>query len=230
MNQVIDQVVMLFSTDWFLSQWSAFGLQVDEAAQKAMQKKCRGIVDQIFGGESDYWQISFDDARLLETRKRLFSAAKECRLSESDIEVITKIADREDEGGDGEVTVNLLWSLTQLLASSFQDGAEDQIPRDLASKISAALLACEEVERDFVSLCLESNTDWDKRIRESTSGLPEYLGDFATGIYVQFHQFVKFWNEIKEIATPSERGVLIKWYEGASLELTGGNLEPPKWL
>ncbi|MGC5802064.1 hypothetical protein SNK19_10350 [Ralstonia pseudosolanacearum] len=230
MNQIIDQAVMLFSTDWFLSQWSAFGLQADEAARKAMQKKCRSIVDQIFGGESDYWQISFDDGRLLETRKRIFSAAKECRLSEADIEIVGKIVDWDGEGENEEATVSLLWSLTQLLVSSFQDDAEDQIPRDLASKISAALFACEQGERDFVSLCLESSTDWDKKIRASTSGLPEYLGDFATGIYVRLHQFVRFWNKVKETVALSERDILIKWYEGASLELAGVNLEPPKWL
>src|SRR5687767_515870 len=134
MSNRIDQISMLLSTDWFAGKWHLLGIQSDLLRCQKMQQSCRGIVDEIFGDERDYWQVSFDGARIERTRKRFFDAADECCVDAQDIERFKRIL----EDSDWEMKeASLLENLTRLLNSHLDDETLGNLPRSLAQKLAA---------------------------------------------------------------------------------------------
>jgi hypothetical protein len=230
MNQIIDQLAMLLSTDWFLGQWTLFGMKSDVPAREAMKEKCRTIVSQLFNGESDYWLVSFEDARIRNTYDSFFSAAVESKLHTSDIEFLREIADQTQGEMKEANNTSLLKSLTQLLVSDSSPGVVKNLSSEVVAAIASTFAATSVNEVDFVPLCLISNTDWDKKIRDMTSGLPEYLADFASDVCERMLHFVQFWRQLNEKISLNERAQLLEWYSDTALELTKRNLEFPRWM
>lgn len=230
MNQIIDQLAMLLSTDWFLGQSALFGMKSDVPAREAMKEKCRDVVLRLFDGESDYWLVSFEDARIRNTYDRFFSAAVESKLHTSDIEFLRQIADQtQSEMKEADNTL-LLKSLTQLLVSDSSSEVVKNLSSEVVATIASTFAAASINEMDFVSVCLGSNTDWDKKIRGMTPGLPEYLADFASDICERMLHFVQFWRQLNEKISSDERAQLLGWYSDTALELTKRSLEIPRWM
>lgn len=230
MTQIIDQLAMLLSTDWFAEKWYLFGMRSDLPAREAMRQKCRAIVSQLFDGEIDYWLISFDDTRIRSTYTSFFAAAIDSGLHASDVEFLRQIADQTPAEVKESENTALLKSLTDLLVS---DSSPD-VAKNLTGKVIATVIstyaATSVIDVDFVARCLNSNTDWDIKLRNMTSGLPEYLADFATDICEQRHHFVQFWARLVERISENERKGLLQWYENTALELTKRSLEFPSWM
>lgn len=230
MNQIIDQLAMLLSTDWFLGQWIIFGMKSDMPARETMKEKCRTIVLQLFDGESDYWLVSFEDTRIRSTYDSFFSAAIESKLHISDIEFLREIADQTQIEMKEASNISLLKSLTQLLVSEPSPEVVKNLSSEVVAEIASAFVAASVNEMDFVAPCLNSNTDWDKKIREMTSGLPEYLADFASDVCERTQYFVQFWRQLNEKFSSKERAQLLEWYSDTAFELTKRNLEFPRWM
>lgn len=230
MNPVIDKLVMLLSSDWFLGQWTLLCMKSDLPARLAMMQKCRAIVAQILGGALNYWEVSFEDTRLLKTYESFFAAATECKLHISDIDFLRKIADQDQLGIEEGNHISMLASLTQLLISDSSKEVRKDISVETVETIAPIFATLDVSRSDIVPLCLNSNTDWDKKIRNLTPDLPDLLGDFLLGVYEQMHHFIQFWALVVENISPDARAQLIEWYCDTALELIGRDLEIPKWM
>lgn len=205
-------------------------MQSEIPTREALKEKCRHIVDRLFNGESDYWGVSFQDERILDTYNRFFSAAAECKLNVSDIYFLRQIADQTEVEMTEADNVSLLNSLTQLLVSDSSPEVVKNLSPELVATVVSVFTGSGMNEVDFVSLCLNSTTDWDRKIRDMTSGLPDYLATFAKAIYGQRHHFIQFWGMLVENTSLDERAQLIRWYRGTAFELTGRALETPNWI
>jgi hypothetical protein len=230
MTQIIDQLAMLLSTDWFAGKWCQFGMKSNSQIREAMKKKCRAIVSQLLDGESDYWSISFDDGRIRRTYDSFFSAATDSKLDASDIEFLRQIADQTPVEIKESETIALLNSLTELLVADSSPEVAKNLSEDTITIVISIYTATSMIDIDFVALCVNSNTDWDMKLREMTSGLPEYLADFATDICEQRSHFVQFWAQLVENISENELKNLRQWYSNTALELTQRNLEFPRWM
>lgn len=228
MTQIIDQLAMLLSTDWFTEKWHLFGMRSDLPTRQAMKQKCRTIVSKLFDGESDYWLISFDDARIQSTYTDFFSVATDCKLHAADVEFLRQIADQTPAEIKEFESTALLNSLTELLVSDSSPDVAMNLSDGVIATVTSTYAATSLIDVDFVALSLNSNKDWDIKIRNMTSGLPEYLADFATDICEQRHHFVQFWARLVEKLSEDERKELLQWYEDAALELTKRGLEFPR--
>jgi hypothetical protein len=230
MNPEIDKLVMLLSTDWFLEQWTLLCMKSDLPTRLAMMKKCRTIVEQLLGGASNYWEVSFEDTRLFKTYESFFAAATESKLHVSDIDFLRKIADQNQSEIEEGNNIFLLASLTQLLISDAGREVIKDVPVMTVETITPIFEVSNLSRSDIVPLCLNSNTDWDKKIRNMTPDLPDMLGDFLLSIYKQMHHFIQFWGRVVENTSLDERSQLIEWYRDTAGELMGRSLEIPKWM
>ena len=227
MNQIVDQISMLLSADWFLGHWELFGLQSGPLARETMKEKCRIIVRQIYNGESDYWMVSFEEVRLQVTREAFFSAINESHLHSADAKFLRQLVDRTQGEIKDADSVSLMHSLTQLLISDTSDEVVKKLPPELVKTV-AILFSVAGDDINLVSLSLDSQTEWDSGLRKMTPGLPEYLADFALTIYEQTHSFVRFWAKVVASTSLDERKELLDWYQETALELTTRNLELPQ--
>jgi hypothetical protein len=75
-DTMVDQVVMLLSTDWFLPYWSLIGIEADEE-RLCVQKGCRQIVHEVMNGATDYYSVNFSYERLRATRRSVHAFAFE---------------------------------------------------------------------------------------------------------------------------------------------------------
>jgi hypothetical protein len=226
MNKNIDQLAMLLSTDWFLNFWPSLGLQSPLASRLKMKDRCRDIVVDFFAGESDYWLVSFDDSRIRSTYDSFFAAAAAVKLIGRDVEFLRRIANQTaTDLADAEQN-ELLESLTQLLVSDRDPDVIKHLPLHLIETVSLIYLDIKNANVDFVSFSMRSGTKWDQQIRNMTSGLPEYLADFASSLTSQTMSFPKFWGALtNNIASQSELQLLIRWYEETAMELVNRQLE-----
>jgi hypothetical protein len=67
---MVDKVVMLLSTDWFLPYWSVVGIEATEQ-KLCVQEGCRQIVHEMVNGATEYYHVNFSDERLRATRQSL---------------------------------------------------------------------------------------------------------------------------------------------------------------
>jgi hypothetical protein len=119
-----------------------------------------------------------------------------------------------------------LESLTQLLVSDRDPDVIKHLPLHLIETVSLIYLDIKNANVDFVSFSMRSGTKWDQQIRNMTSGLPEYLADFASSLTSQTMSFPKFWGALtNNIASQSELQLLIRWYEETAMELVNRQLE-----
>jgi len=217
MNNRIDQIAMLLSTDWFADKWHLLGIQSDLLRCQKMKQKCRGLVDDLFGNELDYWLVSFEEVRIESTRKKFFSATVECSLEAQDIDRFNRILeDSEWEMNDASILENL----TRLLSANPDDETLEGLPRRLAEKV-ANIWAKVDAPIDLKAELNASTTQWDLDIQKRTPGLPEYLGDFAISVCSKLSFFQQFWSHAMQNISKDERDKLLSWYRRMAQELAG---------
>jgi hypothetical protein len=230
MTQIIDQIVFLLSADWFMEKWYLLGMNSDLPTREAMKQKCRTIACELLDGTSDYWLVSFDNIRLERTYRDFFSATIDCKMDVSDVEILRQIADQTPVEITEFENTTLLKSLTELLVSHPGTEVDENLSTNIIETATSTYAATRIIDVDFVTLCLSSKTDWDVKLRNLTSGLPEYLADFATDICEQRHHFVRFWALLVEQISEKERKNLLQWYQKTALDLTKRRVQPPRWM
>lgn len=215
MKKNVDQLSMLLSSDWFADKWFLLGFWSDRLCRREMKRRCRQIVEEIFDGEQDYWQASFDDRRVNGTFEKFLLVAKESCLLEHDISRLKLIAN----GDDSDMSeASLLENLTHLLINDRDQETLRNVTVTLVDKISA-IWASFDVGFDFVSESLASTSEWDAWLKTKTPGLPEYLADFSLNVYRKQGLFEKFWGKVLCDITNEEKDMLIAWYRGMAKEL-----------
>lgn len=221
MNNTIDQLCMLLSTDWFEDKWHLLGVQASRSSCREMQQRCRRIVAELFGGKEDYWLVSFEDDRLRKTYELFFSAAGRSSLEKPDIDRFKSIL---DDSSTGMAKMSLIENLTLLLIAKSDDEVLRGLPRALADKV-ASIVARQDEPPDLISEMNASTTPWDLGMQKRTSGLPEYLGDFAVSSCSKLSGFGQTWSHLMKELSKEDKARLIAWYREMGKELTGQDIE-----
>lgn len=227
MSKTIDQLVMLLSSDWFFSKWHLLGLGSPPVAREALQQSCRALTVEFLDGEVDYWMISFDPERIRRTQANFFAAAVRSKLSESDVDVLQRIANRTEDEENGHHDASLLVSLTLLLATSGAEAADEFLDKSVISRVRSTSRTFEFDMESMAPEWLCSRTEWDMRLREMTNDLPEFLADFAQDIITSSTKFHVFWKAVIEKLDTSQKASLVAWYQATALKLVGQHIELP---
>jgi hypothetical protein len=206
---LLDNLVMLLSTDWFKPYWGAIGIILDDSKKNLMQQGCRQIVSQIISGAGDYWSISFSRDRYRETRARLDSLSKTHGTEEAVIGAIEEWSALSDEDMKAG---SLFESLTEDLF--FEGSTLPSYALDVDLKVIISKVRDDQwsIAINGADLSSRSKSSWDRYIRELTPDLPTYLADTLFS-FLRAQHFKACWTLIVNRATKEQHTKLVAWYK-----------------
>jgi hypothetical protein len=214
-DPMVDKVVMLLSTDWFLPYWSVIGIEAAE--QKiCIQQGCHQIVHEVMNGATNYYHINFSDERLRATRQSIRDLAKKCRLGESAEMSLENLVDSRPERDQFYKGAWLFRTLANNLANDDQLDA----PTKLVLERTRNKLAVMD-ELDFEQLCSRSNSIWDNYIRSLTPELPTSLTDFLSVDLVASQLLTSVLAEL----TPAQKDGLLSRFQSIAKSVTGVDVD-----
>jgi hypothetical protein len=114
-DTMVDRVVMLLSTDWFLPYWYLIGIDASEP-KLCVQKGCRQIVHEVMNGATNYYHTNFSDERFRATRQSICDLTRKCRLGESSEMSLEDLVDSRPEHEQFYKSAWLFWMLANNLA------------------------------------------------------------------------------------------------------------------
>src|SRR5437016_3744116 len=75
---MIEFLVLLLSTDWFLPYWTEIGIDVVEDKKIGIQQGCREIIEEILGGDDSTFIRSFSEHHRREAGSRFLALLRRC--------------------------------------------------------------------------------------------------------------------------------------------------------
>lgn len=205
---MIDQIVMLLSTDWFLPYWFLIGFDSEDSAKISIQRDCRDVMKRILGDADEYWLISFSEDRLRDTFASLeFSLDKAGIAKEAWLDLQQWALLSNDQ-------LRLGWYIAYLTEALLSN----QLGNDgllLDPKIKEILLRAQERNADpqisLVELAEESRSSWDSYIKKLTPDQPNYVPEHFQ-VLIAARSFRSIWKFVQSKLTEAQKRQLIEWY------------------
>lgn len=198
---MIDLVLMLLSSDWFLPYWNEIGLNVEGDQRDSIQRGCREILDQFIDKDASYIDSDFRPRRLEETTKRL-----ELLLEQTAGLSLSKL-DWSGDPGDDLSTGIMLQALNDLAKGHLDVFLGWEI-RKLANN-TLADIDCEDSE--LGSSLVTSDTTWDRTLVSLFPEDPDGLQNLAESI-IRKRRLKVLWNRLGETLAKEQKEQLLDWY------------------
>jgi hypothetical protein len=212
---MVDQVVMLLSTDWFLPYWSVVG--IDASEQKVcVQKGCRQIVHEVMNGATNYYHINLSDERLQATRQSIRDLARKCRVGESSEMSLEDLVDSRPEREQFYKGAWLFRTLANHLANDDQLDPTTKLVLERTRRKHAVM-----DDIDFQQLCSRSNSAWDNYSRSLTPELPTSLADFLSVDLVASQLLTSVLAQL----TQAQRDGLLSRFQSIAKSVTGVDVD-----
>jgi hypothetical protein len=228
MSDTVDQLVMLFSADWFRPHWSTLGIRTGAKAQEGFQRECQTIVRQIVGNAETYWLTSFEDERLAETQRQFLKSAH----GNLDADAVRKLSELLSFGADlepDEISAAAMASVNTRLAA----GRDRNLPQ-LPGESQKHLLEVWQRYRPSPT-CLEKaathpSSKWDSYLLTLTPDLPTYLSDYLSDLLRRSTDVRSFWAEVTGDMPDRDKQNLLIWYRTAIASTLGEDFATPSWM
>ena len=212
---MVDQVVMLLSTDWFLPYWFVVGIDASEE-KVCVQKGCRQIVHEVMNGATNYYQINFSDERLQATRQSIRDLARKCGLGESSEMNLEDLVDSRPERDQFYKGAWLFRALANNLADDDQLDAPTKLVLERTRRQHSVM-----DDLDFQQLCSRSNSAWDNYTRSLTPELPTSLADFLSVDLVASQLLTSVLSQL----TQAQRDELLSRFQSIAKSVTGVDVD-----
>jgi hypothetical protein len=212
---MVDDVVMLLSTDWFLPYWSVIGIEAPNQ-KLCIQKGCRQIVHEVMNGATDFYCINRSDERLEATRQSIRALAKECRLGES---AKMRLGDLVDSRPERDQFYKGAWLFRVLIDNLVKDDQLDATIRLVLGRRRNKHAAMNDL--DFEQLSSRSNTAWDNYIRSLTPEVPTSLSNFLLVDLVVSQLLTSVLAQL----TPAQREELLSRFQSIAKSVTGVDVD-----
>lgn len=209
---MLDQLVMLLSTDWFKPHWDNIGIDINEAAKTSIQQGCREVVGQILSGAENYYLASFSDERRNKTRSMFESVVHDSGTGEIVRAVITEWVGLSDEE---QKATWIYETLTSELLSGHLRGGDRKLNLAIATIMVNARQKYNREPFEFAGICVASQTAWDSYTRGLTPELPTALADGLASVLTA-RRFELLWRAIRNKLTSAQREELMAWYRRAA--------------
>jgi hypothetical protein len=204
---MIDFLVLLLSTDWFLPHWHEIGINIVEAKRIGIQQGCREIVDRLLEGRDRLYLADHSEERRQDTASR-FSAL--LRLLDAKAEVSSVLQEWATLSHEALSAAVLCSWLNRKVASAATPG--NALHLEDATRVEV-MRAWEprEVRADvFRDVCLKSTTPWDQRTQNIFEN-PRSLVNQLWSVLLD-RRLRAFWVTIRERLTPQQLQEFVAWY------------------
>lgn len=170
-----DQFAILVSTEWFSPILARVVPGIDLRQSRKIQLDMRAVVQEMMGGQSEYWGIEFSVDRVQKTHNEMIELFRDCSggLSASFVRHLLSFGGDEFKEQEMYRRISAAFDKSAKLPNAIRGPSLGW--REFMSLVS--------MRDDFLSggierLCLHSQDPWDKYTRELTPGLPSWLSDF----------------------------------------------------
>jgi hypothetical protein len=204
---MIDELIMLLSTDWFLPYWAEIGIDIAEAKKVGIKQGCREIVDQLLGGADDYCLSDFSEARKLETDSRFLALL---RLWDAQPEVSATLKEWANLSHQELNAVFACYWINSNLSSVDSTGSASSLEFHIRAEVVKAWELYTLAASNFGDICLRSRTKWDIRTRHFLSS-PKALANQLWRVLLD-RRLRAFWVNLRERLTPQQIQELVSWY------------------
>lgn len=222
MTRLLNNLVMLLSTDWFKPYWEAIGITLDESKKSPIQEGCRQIVGQIMSDAAEYWLISFSPEHYQETRARVEALSKKYGAEE----VVLRAAEEWSAVSEEDMKAGWLFeSLTEDLLSDDASLTGYMLDFELRAIMLEARKDQHSTVIDFAEVSTRSRSSWDRYIRQLTPDLPTYLSDMLF-TFLKARSFKAFWTSLLGKLTQGQREELTAWYQAMARSRAKRDIAP----
>jgi len=203
---MLDPLIMLLSTDWFLPYWKEIGIDIIESKKPCIQKGCREIAARMLGSAQTRYVSDFSEARLRETESDFLELLQRC---EAQPELFSTYKEWATLSGQEIKAASSCSHLNLKITSGVAENDPGLNPL-VRAKVVATWGAYYVEPYVFRDVSVRSGTDWDRYVRIIWRG-PEVLPGQLRGVLL-YWRLRAFWEHLRVSLTPRELHQLVTWY------------------
>lgn len=241
-ENLIDDIILLLSTDWFFDYWPAIGIGIEKRKKALLQTGCRAIVKQILstklGPVENYHMRDFTEDRLACTRTLLLELVNQHGLDECEQAAIFSALEKKRYSNNSLYRIRVLEDITALVVEDRLNDTEAHLAEPIKQVLLSAwhyklvdhsedVLVSDIANFDFEFANLNSPSAWDGFIRSLTSDQHSMLSDLVSVDDKIVCNLDFVWCLAAELLSDVARKELADWYREIFLELTGEALPMP---
>jgi len=213
---MLDYLILLLSTDWFLPYWADFGINTDENTKNNIQLGCRQIAAQMLAGAESYYQIDFSLSRRAATHAESAALLRECVAHAS----ASQTFDEWSGLTHTQLSKSTFYaSMTTQLVVGVRGDKLPELDSGIHDVVVDTWQKYSIVAGFFPTKSLESQTGWDFYSR-SVFDPPDTLGNQAWAVMLS-HRFEEFWKNVGQHLSSNQLASLRHWYRSQTVHLLG---------
>lgn len=204
---MMEYLIILLSTDWFLPYWTEIGVDVPENKKAKIQKGCRQIIDEILDGADSFYLASFHEERKQETGRKFLALL---RQAEAEPEVSTTFREWANLSHNELTAVVECAMLNAEIPSADGSGNVPCLEFPIRAEVVKAWDAHSLKASVFRDICLSSETAWDLRTQKLLTS-PRTLVNQLWRVLLD-HRFRAFWTDLQRRLSSQQLQELVSWY------------------
>jgi hypothetical protein len=204
---MIDELIMLLSTDWFLPYWNEIGITIVDEKKIGIQVGCRELVKQILHGADSLFLMDFSEERRQDTDAK-FRSLLQTWDAETEVSATWK-----EWANLSHEELTKAWACSHLnLKLSSGDVSEGTLHLEFAVRTEVVRTWEKFALKPsrFRDISLSSRTEWDVYVGK-LFGKPHTLASQLRKVLLD-HRLRAFWADISERLTSQQLQELISWY------------------
>ncbi len=213
---MIDFLVVLLSTDWFLPYWHEIGINIAEARRIGIQQGCREIVDRLLQGRDRLYLADHSEERRQDTASRFSALLRRLDAEAGVSSVLMEWATLSHEALSAAVLCS--W-LSRKVASAGTPGNALHLEDAIRVEVMKAWEPREMPADVFRDVCLKSTTPWDLRTQNIFEN-PRSLVNQLWRVLLE-RRLRAFWVTIRERLTPQQLQEFVAWYRVEVANMSG---------
>jgi hypothetical protein len=204
---MIEYLVMLLSTDWFLPYWTEIGIDITHDKKVGIQQGCRQIIDEILDGADSFYLASLSEECKQMTESKLFALLRQW---EAEREVAATCNEWRNLSHRELTAVVECAMLNDQVPSADGSGEVPYLDFSIQVEVVKAWEAHSLKASVFRDICLGSKTTWDLRTQKLLSS-PRTLVNQLWRVLLD-HRLRAFWADLQKQLTSQQIQELVSWY------------------
>ncbi len=200
-------LILLLSTDWFLSYWSELGIDIAEDKKVSIQQGCREIVNQITGANDSTFLHSFSEHHRQEAESRFLALMRRC---EAEPELSETFKDWAHLSHSELTAVVLCTMFNRDIPSADESGVPPYLEFPIRAEVVKAWEGHALEATVFQDICLSSKTEWDIRTQKLLVSRKTLVNQLWRVLLD--HRLRAFWADLRERLTPLQLQEVVSWY------------------
>lgn len=232
--QIFDRYYLFLSTDYFVQYWHLLsGGPFASSAISVIQSASREAVVDFMGEEEIYWNIDFSSERHERSNAKFKERLK--ILPDHDRAHHDMMQNNFCEDEQEQINITFALSYLHQVLSDPDFRLDSGLIWEDVEIVSACIPSAQELEFDMHRLqtdWLASDSNWDRRIRDYTPDVPEYVWSDFNNAHRKFVKFRVFVSNLAHILTDEPKAAFLRRLSSAieSHFPENSNLQIPRFF